>query len=62
MKPDLEKLQKRRYFQYILPAIILVAAIVMPSALALYWVIGIIFVIVQSYFMLIRDKGMVVVK
>ncbi|WP_216829370.1 membrane protein insertase YidC [Alkalihalobacterium elongatum] len=41
---------------YIMPAMILMAALAMPSALALYWVIGNVFMIIQSYFLYGRTK------
>lgn len=41
---------------YIMPMMILVAALAMPSALALYWVVGNIFVMAQSYFLIVRTK------
>lgn len=41
---------------YIMPIMVLVAAIVMPSALALYWVVGNIFLAIQSYFLLSKHR------
>ncbi|MDE5414957.1 membrane protein insertase YidC [Alkalihalobacterium chitinilyticum] len=43
---------------YIMPAMILMAALAMPSALALYWVIGNLFMIVQSYFLYGKTKDL----
>ncbi|OLO36493.1 OxaA precursor [Alkalihalophilus pseudofirmus] len=42
---------------YIMPAMILMAAIAMPSALSLYWVVGNVFMIVQSYFIYGKEKS-----
>ncbi|WP_096202346.1 membrane protein insertase YidC [Bacillus sp. FJAT-45350] len=39
---------------YIMPIMILVAAVAMPSALSLYWVIGNLFMVIQSYFVYYR--------
>lgn len=47
-----------RILLYIMPVMIFAASVVMPSALSLYWVVGNIFVIVQSYFLLHRNPVM----
>ncbi|WP_078552607.1 membrane protein insertase YidC [Bacillus alkalicellulosilyticus] len=47
---------------YIMPGMILVAALAMPSALALYWVVGNLFMIVQTYFLFIRNSEPIDVK
>ncbi|TSB44980.1 membrane protein insertase YidC [Alkalicoccobacillus porphyridii] len=41
---------------YIMPVMIVVAGITLPSALSLYWVIGNIFMIIQTYFVVIRPN------
>ncbi|MFS0788487.1 membrane protein insertase YidC [Shouchella sp. 1P09AA] len=41
---------------WILPVMIIIAGLTLPSALALYWVIGNIFMIVQTYFIIVRPN------
>ncbi|AST95838.1 membrane protein insertase YidC [Shouchella clausii] len=41
---------------YIMPAMIVIAGITLPSALALYWVVGNLFMIVQTYFIIVRPN------
>lgn len=48
--------ENMRFALLLMPAMILIAAIAMPSALSLYWVIGNIFVIVQTYFLYTKNK------
>ncbi len=43
--------ENMRIMLYIMPAMILFAGLAMPSALTLYWVIGNIFMIIQTYFL-----------
>ncbi len=41
---------------WILPVMIIIAGLTLPSALALYWVIGNIFMIIQTYFIIVRPN------
>lgn len=41
---------------YIMPIMILLTALAVPSALVVYWIIGNLFSMVQSYFLLVRNK------
>lgn len=41
---------------YVMPFMIFVAALMMPSALALYWIVGNLFSICQSYFLIVKRK------
>ncbi len=41
---------------WIMPVMIIIAGLTLPSALALYWVIGNIFMIVQTYFIIVRPN------
>lgn len=42
---------------YIMPVMIIIAGVTLPSALSLYWVIGNIFMIIQTYFVVIRPNA-----
>lgn len=43
-----------KVMMYIMPVMIIVAGITLPSALSLYWVVGNIFMIIQTYFTVTR--------
>ncbi|MDV2686261.1 membrane protein insertase YidC [Alkalihalophilus lindianensis] len=43
---------------YIMPIMIVVAGVTLPSALSLYWVVGNVFMIIQTYFTVVRFEQM----
>jgi YidC/Oxa1 family membrane protein insertase len=42
---------------YVMPVMIIIAGVTLPSALSLYWVIGNIFMIIQTYFVVVRPNA-----
>ncbi|WP_207634113.1 membrane protein insertase YidC [Halalkalibacter urbisdiaboli] len=44
-----------RMVMYIMPIMIIVAGITLPSALSLYWVVGNLFMIIQTYFTVVKS-------
>ncbi|WP_051330780.1 membrane protein insertase YidC [Aneurinibacillus terranovensis] len=54
--PTMSENPQMKMMTYIMPVMIFVIAISLPSALSLYWVYGNIFTTIQNYF-LYRDKG-----
>ncbi|MBP3951463.1 membrane protein insertase YidC [Bacillus suaedae] len=45
-----------KVLMYIMPVMIIIAGVNLPSALSLYWVIGNLFMIIQTYFFVTRFK------
>ncbi|WP_100374562.1 membrane protein insertase YidC [Bacillus sp. FJAT-45037] len=43
-----------KIIMYIMPVMIVVAGVTLPSALSLYWVVGNVFMIIQTYFIVVR--------
>ncbi|WP_100406531.1 membrane protein insertase YidC [Bacillus solitudinis] len=44
-----------KIIMYIMPIMIIVAGVTLPSALSLYWVVGNVFMIIQTYFTVVRS-------
>lgn len=50
------QMAQMKIIMYIMPVMIIVAGITLPSALSLYWVVGNLFMIIQTYFTVTRRE------